>query len=145
MRKTIVIITVSIAVIMILSGFVFASSHSKDGKENDEKPVMADNGVAGTWYLSYDNDSKKLDEAFPDIYAFGSELVIRPDGKIYWHIGAAGAAGTYEAYGNQMTACVADIMEPDEYRIAITKSEDGKLLMKYKAVPLEWTYGSQAY
>ena len=57
---------------------------------------------------------------------------------ISWHIGAAGAAGTYEVYDNQLVASVADIMEDDEIKIALTQ-KDGELLMKYKAVPLIFT------
>ena len=58
-----------------------------------------------------------------------------PDGRISWHIGAAGAAGTYEVYDNQLVACISDIMEDDEVKIVLTL-KDGELSMKYKAVPL---------
>ena len=93
---------------------------------------------AGKWYLSSDTEIDGLEEVFPDIYAFGNELEIMPDGRISWHIGAAGAAGTYEVYGNQLVAGVADIMEDDETKIALTL-KDGELMMKYKGVPLIFT------
>ena len=143
MKRKIMISAVSFFVIMLLTGFML------DGRVSDDKESVSSLETAytdhvGTWRLTYDND-RVLDETFPDIYAFGSELTIRPDGKLYWHIGAAGAAGTYEAYGNQLTACVSDIMEYDEYRIPLTVNDEGKLLMKYKSVPLEWTYVSGEY
>ena len=143
MRRKITIAAVSAALILILSAFVFADMISAGDEENTDS--RADTAAVGTWYLSCYNDMDVLNEAFPDIYAFGSELVVRPDKKIYWHIGAAGAAGTYEAYGNQLSACVSEIMEPDEYRVAITLDDDGKLIMKYRSVPLEWTFASGTY
>ncbi len=64
-----------------------------------------------------------INAAYPDVYAFGDELIIRPDGRISWHIGAAGAAGTYEVYNNQLSAIVSDIMEFDEYQVGLTLGE----------------------
>ena len=142
-KKTLIAATLT-SMVMILSGFVLESSAS-DVRTEDIPQELTDNGFTGTWYLSYANDAEVLDEAFPDIYAFGSELTIRPDGKIFWHIGAAGAAGEYELYDDALTAVVSDIMEFDEYRIAVTKNDEGKLLMKYRSVPLEWTFASESY
>ena len=144
MKRKIAISVVSFLVFMLLTGFMLVTA-SDDLQSENAPDAVFDAPYTGTWHLSYDNDRNLMDEAFPDIYAFGSELTIRPDGKLYWHIGAAGAAGTYEAYGNQLTACVSDIMEFDEYRLALTITDEGKLLMKYKSVPLEWTYISEEY
>ncbi|MCR5590634.1 MAG: hypothetical protein K6F73_03815 [Lachnospiraceae bacterium] len=141
MKRTKIIAAIALAVLILL-GFTYVSIEA--GERKDEKPA-GNAAFSGTWQLSPYNDQEMLDGAFPDIYAFGSELTIRPDGKIYWHIGAAGAAGTYESYGNQLMAQVSDIMEYDEYRIAVTADEDGNLLMNYKSVPLKWTYRSGAY
>lgn len=132
-------------ILMSLLAFVTESRASDERKDAKEQIVTPTEGIVGTWYLSYNNDQEKLDEAFPDIYAFGNEMVIRPDGRIFWHIGAAGAAGTYEAYGKQLAVCASDIMESDEYRIAATIDNGGKLFMTYKSVPLEWDYGSNMY
>ena len=38
-----------------------------------------------------------------------------------------------------------DIMESDEYRIAATIDDSGKLFMTYRSVPLEWAYRSDKY
>ena len=135
-------------IIMILSGFIMGSRiYANVRKDNGASKGASDTAdkFTGTWYLSGDNDYSLIDGTFPDVYAFGDELVIRPDGKIYWHIGAAGAAGTYEVYGNQLTAVVSDIMEYDEYRIALTLNDDGSLNMKYKSTDLEWVYGAGSY
>ena len=139
MRRTIAITAVSVAVILILSGFMEEQTSSEEVREESVSTEMTDTKAVGTWYLSYENDRDAMDAVFPDIFAFGSELTITPEGKIYWHVGAAGAAGTYESFGNQLLATVSDIMEYDEYRIAITLSDDGKLLMKYRSLPLVWT------
>ena len=123
-----------IAAVILMSLFLFVT----ESRASDER-------IVGTWYLSYNNDQEKLDEVFPDIYAFGNEMVIRPDGRIFWHIGACGAAGTYENYGKQLAVCASDIMESDEYRIAATINDSGKLFMTYRSVPLEWAYRSDKY
>ena len=140
------LLSVLAAVILIsLSAFATESRASDERKDAAEQIKASTEGIVGTWYLSYNNDQGKLDEVFPDIYAFGNELVIRPDGRIFWHIGAVGAAGTYEDYGSQLAVFASDIMEFDEYRIAATIDDNGKLIMTYKSVPLEWTYGSDYY
>ncbi|MCR5687612.1 MAG: hypothetical protein K6G58_06285 [Lachnospiraceae bacterium] len=134
------------AVILIsLSAFVTEGRASDEEKTAAVVTGAAAEGIVGTWHLSYNNDQEQLDEAFPDIYAFGNELVIRPDGRIFWHIGAAGAAGTYEDYGSQLAVCASDIMESDEYRIGATVDGSGKLTMTYKSVPLEWEFRSGKY
>ena len=140
MKKTIMTAMISVFVVLILSGFVLAGSVSGNTEEKNVPDVSEGNAYTGTWELSYKNDRSGLDKVFPDIYAFGSELTVRPDGKIYWHIGAAGAAGTYEVFDGQLALTVSDIMEYDEYRMAVTKNDDGELVMKYKSVPLVWTY-----
>ncbi len=145
MKKTILTAMISVFIVLILPGFVLAGSVSGGTEEKNLPDVSAGNGYIGTWVLSYENDRSELDKVFPDIYAFGSELTVRPDGKIYWHIGAAGAAGTYEAFDGQLALTVSDIMEYDEYRMAVTKNDDGELIMKYKSVPLVWTYRSEGY
>ncbi|MCR4739041.1 MAG: hypothetical protein K5886_02120 [Lachnospiraceae bacterium] len=94
---------------------------------------------AGTWYLTDDTDLDELDNAFPDVFAFGCEMEIMPDGRINWHVGARGAAGTYEEYGNQLTARVSDIMENDEYTVVLTMDDNGILSMKYDSVLLRWS------
>ena len=142
MKKKIII--ASIMIILIFSGFI-AESIKISADVRDQETEKTGNDFIGTWYLSPDNDFSAMDEVFPDIYAFGNELTIRPDGKIYWHIGAAGAAGTYEVYGNQLSACVADIMEYDEYRIAFTMDDEGSLNMTYKSVQLKWDCCSGMY
>ena len=143
-RKTLLSI-LAVVILMSLSAFAIESRASDEKEETVEQTMASAEGIVGTWYLSYNNDQGRLDEVFPDIYAFGNELVIRPDGRIFWHIGAVGAAGTYEDYGSQLAVCASDIMESDEYRIAATIDDNGKLIMTYKSVPLEWTYGSDYY
>ena len=145
MKKKTAFAAVLVVTILILSVFMMNNTAASEKTQERQPEQMMYNDCAGTWYLSYENDLTVLNEAFPDLYAFGNELTIRPDGKIYWHIGAAGAAGTYESYGNQMTACVSDIMEYDEYKVALTVDDDGNLLMKYRSVPLVWTYDSADY
>ena len=138
MKKKILIASILVVIIMVLSGSFMGRNRTS---ADVIKAEPEGNGLIGAWYLSDYTDYEALNEAFPDVYAFGSELLIRPDGKISWNIGAAGAAGTYEVYDNQLIATVADIMEYDERDIVITQDEYGRLSMKYKSVPLEWIYG----
>lgn len=137
--KKIITTAAMAAIAILLSGFMLMAG---DKPETDDIEVKINaqesDDFAGKWYLSSDTEIEGLEEVFPDIYAFGNELEIMPDGRISWHIGAAGAAGTYEVYDNQLVASVADIMEDDEVKIALTQ-KDGELLMKYKAVPLIFT------
>ncbi len=145
MKRKSLIAAILATVVIILSGLVSEGDIFAGTAEETAPHEETDNGFTGTWQLSIDNDRETLDKAFPDIFAFGSELTIRPDGKIFWHIGAAGAAGEYEYYDDALTAVVSDIMEPDEYRIAVTKNDNGNLIMKYKSIPLEWTFASESY
>lgn len=127
------------AIAVLLSGFMLMGADAHEVSYNEVKiEVQGAGDYAGKWYLSSDTEIDRLEGVFPDIYAFGNELEIMPDGRISWHIGAAGAAGTYEVYDNQLVASVADIMEDDETRIALTL-KDGELMMKYKEVPLIFT------
>ena len=127
------------AIAVLLSGFMLMGADKPEVSYNEVKAaVPGSDDFAGKWYLSSDTEIDGLEEVFPDIYAFGNELEIMPDGRISWHIGVAGAAGTYEVYGNQLVAGVADIMEDDEVKIALTL-KDGELMMKYKGVPLIFT------
>ena len=137
--KKIITTAAMAAIAILLSGFMLMAG-DKPGTDDIEVKinVQESDDFAGKWYLSSDTEIEGLEEVFPDIYAFGNELEIMPDGRISWHIGAAGAAGTYEVYDNQLVASVADIMEDDEVKIALTQ-KDGELLMKYKAVPLIFT------
>ncbi len=142
MKKNLLITILAVVIIMILSIVMTGKNTISAGVNKDMEPVREENSdFVGTWYVSSDTDYDMLDAAFPDVFAFGDELVIRPDGKLYWHIGAAGAAGTYEVKGNQLTAVVADVAEYDECSIVITLDDDGNLYMKYKSVPLKWSYG----
>jgi hypothetical protein len=145
MSKKIWMSIIAALILMSLSLFVTESRASDERNDPGEQIALPTEGIVGTWYLSYNNDQEKLDEVFPDIYAFGNEMVIRPDGRIFWHIGACGAAGTYEDYGKQLAVCASDIMESDEYRIAATIDDSGKLFMTYRSVPLEWAYRSDKY
>ena len=117
MNKKIAIISVSIIVTLfiILSGRTATSAFGQIPEETNVRTEeitenTEESGFAGTWHLAYENDHGLINEACPDYYAFGDELVIRPDGRISWHVGAAGAAGTYETYDNQLTATVSDIL-----------------------------------
>ena len=140
MKKKILLGGFAVAIIMILSIITTGkNSISADVKTDIEEEEAFE--FAGTWYLSDNTDYDALNEIFPDVYAFSDEMVIRPDGKLYWHVGAAGAAGSYEVSGNQLTATVTDIMEDDEYKIVFTMDEDGRLYMKYRSIPLKWVYG----
>ena len=145
MKKALMIISVSITVVLLtLLGQKTVTSVF--GQIPEEAPANKENArFVGTWHLSFENDYDVINAAYPDVYAFGDDLVIRPDGRISWHIGAAGAAGTYDVYDNQLKAIVSDIMEFDEYHVGITQKEDGRLVMKYKSVPLEWVYSSEEY
>jgi hypothetical protein len=172
MKRKLVLTVVSVIMITFISGFVMgapgisAGVRMTEGSNKDtgtDKDTISnktgsafgetdtgsckesETSFTGTWYLAYDMDYNEMNAAFPDVYAFGDELVIRPDGRIYWHVGAAGAAGTYEVYGNQIAASISDIMEDDEYRIALTADDEGRLYMKYKSVPLEWEFYSEGY
>ncbi|MCR5000806.1 MAG: hypothetical protein K6A71_03315 [Lachnospiraceae bacterium] len=137
--KKIITTAAMAAIAVLLSGFMLMAGDKPGTYDKEVKiNVKEANDFAGKWYLSSDTEIDGLEEVFPDIYAFGNELEIMPDGRISWHIGAAGAAGTYEVYDNQLVASVADIMEDDEVKIALTQ-KDGELLMKYKAVPLIFT------
>ncbi len=138
MKKIITTIAIA-AVAVLLSGFMLMGGDSPRIDDNEAKIAVSGlDDFAGKWYLTSDIEIADLEKVFPDLYAFGSELEIIPDGRISWHIGAAGAAGTYEVYGNQLVACVADIMEDDEVKIALTQ-KDGELNMKYKGVPLTFS------
>ena len=142
MRKKLLISGLAVVIIMILSVLTTGKNTiSADVKKDAKKDDTTECDFTGTWYLTDNTDFYALGEVFPDFYAFGDEMVIRPDGKLYWHIGAAGAAGNYEVKGNQLIAVVADIMEYDECKIVITMDDDGSLYMKYKSVPLKWNYG----
>ena len=152
MNKKIAIISVSIIVTLfiILSGRTATSAFGQIPEETTVRTEeitenTEESGFAGTWHLAYENEHGLINEACPDYYAFGDELVIRPDGRISWHVGAAGAAGTYETYDNQLTATVSDIMEFDEYKTALTLRDDGRIVMKYRSVPLEWVHASEEY
>ena len=135
MKKILTTMAVA-AIAVLLSGFILMEEDAprKDDYEM-QITVPGLNDFVGKWYLSSDNEIAGIEKAFPDIYAFGNELEIMPDGRISWHIEAVGAAGTYEVYDNQLVACVSDIMEDDEVKIVLTL-KDGELSMKYKAVPL---------
>lgn len=138
MKKIITTMAIA-AVAVLLSGFMLVGGNTDAGSDyNKENPVPGSGDFAGHWYLSDETGIEGLERVFPDIYAFGNEMEIRPDGRISWHIGAAGAAGTYEIYDNQLAACVADLMEDDEYGVALTMKND-EISMKYKGVPLKWT------
>ena len=142
MKKNILITTLAVAIIMILAIVTTGKNIISADVNKDIEPVSSeDSDFVGTWYISSDTDYDMLNAAFPDVFAFGDELVIRPDGKLYWHIGAAGAAGTYEVKGNQLTAVVADVAEYDECSIVLTMNDNGSLYMKYKSIPLTWFYG----
>lgn len=146
MKKITTIIPVSIIVVLlILFGKKTVTSAFGQDPVAETGNDSADTRFTGTWHLSPETDQNMIDSAYPDVYAFGNELVIRPDGRISWHIGAAGAAGTYEVYESQLLATVSDIMEFDEYQVGLTLQEDGRLVMKYRSVPLEWVYGSGQY
>ena len=146
MKKNLTIILVSIIVILLilLGKNTVTSAFGQDYEEGIENTAEGER-FAGTWHLSSEIDQSVIDASYPDVYAFGNELTIRPDGRISWHIGAAGAAGTYEVYDNQLSATVSDIMEFDEYRVGLTLQKSGRLVMKYKSVPLEWVYSSEGY
>ena len=147
MKKKILFVTAFLMIMMILSGFVLekdrlsANVREDDAYESTDVPgedEMMKNRIMGAWYLSDNTDFEMLSKVFPDFYAFGDEMMIWPDGRISWDIGAAGAAGTYEISGNQLVADMADIMEYDDYRVTLTLSDDGYIYMKYKEYPLVW-------
>ncbi|MCR5688300.1 MAG: hypothetical protein K6G58_09805 [Lachnospiraceae bacterium] len=138
MKKIITIMAIA-AIAVFLSGSMLMGEGATRKDDNEVRTTVPGwDDFAGKWYLSSNTEIAGLEKVFPDIYAFGNELEIMPDGRISWHIGAAGAAGTYEVYDNQLVACVTDIMEDDEVKIALTL-KDGELSMKYKAVPLVFT------
>ncbi len=141
MKKNILITTLAVAMIMVLSTAMTAKIIKSAEVKDIESVNGENNDFVGTWYISSDTDYDMISKTFPDLLAFGDELVIRPDGKLYWHIGAAGAAGTYEVRGNQLTAVVSDVMEYDECSIVFTMDDNGSLYMKYKSIPLTWFYG----
>ena len=142
MKKKILITSLAVAIIMILAIVTTGKNTiSAEVNKNVEPVIEEGSDFVGTWYISSDTDHDALNETFPDVFAFGDELVIRPDGKLYWHIGAAGAAGTYEVDGSQLTAVVADVSEYDECSIVFTMDDNGSLYMKYKSVPINWFYG----
>lgn len=142
MKKKILITSLAVAIIMVLSIAMTGKNITSANVNIATETVSGeDNDFVGTWYISSDTGYDMLNTSFPDVFAFGDELVIKPDGKLYWHIGAAGAAGTYEIKDNQLTALVADVSEYDEYKIVFTMNDNGSLYMKYKSVPLTWFYG----
>ncbi len=126
-----------ICIIVLITGADMISADAKTGSGTESITVCED--MTGKWYLSGDTDFKVLESRFPDVFAFGCELEILQDGRINWHVGAAGAAGTYRIHGNQLIAEVSEVMEYDEYQVIFTMDEEGTLRMKYKNVPLEWT------
>ena len=147
MKKKILFVTAFLMIMMILSGFVLEKDHlsADTGKdeEYDSSDVLGEddmmkNRIMGAWYLSDNTDFEELSRVFPDFYAFGDEMMIWPDGRICWDIGASGAAGTYEISGNQLVADMADIMEYDDYKVTLTLCDDGYIYMKYKEYPLVW-------
>lgn len=147
MKKRILLVSAFLIMMMILSGFVLEKNRSSIDTGEDEHYSSSDvmeeddmmkNRIMGAWYLSDNTDFEELSRVFPDLYAFGDEMMIWPDGRICWDIGAAGAAGTYEISGNQLVADVADIMEYDDYRVTLTVKDDGYIYMKYKEYPLVW-------
>ena len=147
MKKRILLVSAFLIMMMILSGFVLEKNRSSiDSGEDEyygsldvmEEDDMMKNRIMGAWYLSDNTDFVELSKVFPDLYAFGDEMMIWPDGRICWDIGAAGAAGTYEISGNQLAADVADIMEYDNYKVTLTLKDDGYIYMKYKEYPLVW-------
>ncbi len=147
MKKRLLFATTFLMMMMILSGFVLEKNRSSiDSGEDEyygssdvmEEDDMMKNRIMGAWYLSDNTDFEELSKVFPDFYAFGDEMMIWPDGRICWDIGAAGAAGTYEISGNQLAADVADIMEYDNYKVTLILKDDGYIYMKYKEYPLVW-------
>ena len=146
-KITIISVSIFVTLFIILSGRTATSAFGQipEDTTGSTEAKAEDTRFAGTWHLAYENDHSLINEACPDYYAFGDELVIMPDGMISWHVGAAGAAGTYEAYDNQLSATVSDIMEFDEYKTALTLREDGRIVMKYRSVPLEWVRASEDY
>lgn len=132
-----VVAVLIICITVLLTGAGKVSADTMSRTAHDSMAVIED--MTGTWYLSSDMELKELERTFPDIFAFGCELEILPDGRISWHAGAAGAAGTYVINGNQIIATVSEVMEYDEYRAVFTMDDEGMLRMKYKNYPLKWT------
>ena len=140
MNKKILIVTAALIAIVFLMSFT-ADKDVSAGEERTEETGICDR-FAGTWYISGDTDPLELEKSFPDVYAFGCEMEIRPDGKLNWHVGAAGAAGTYEIKDDMIIATVSGIMESDECTVVIRIVDDNTLRMTYGSVLLEWTYGT---
>ncbi len=141
MKKRVIIgVAIGVLIVCIAILFTGADKISADAMAGtDAGSIQIEENVVGTWYLSSDTDFIELDRSFPDVFAFGCEMEILPDGRINWHVGAAGAAGIYEAKGNQLTASVSEVMEYDEYRVLFTMDDEDMLKMKYKGIPLKWT------
>ena len=102
MKKRILLVSAFLIMMMILSGFVLEKNRSSIDTGEDEhygssdvmeEDDMMKNRIMGAWYLSDNTDFEELSKVFPDLYAFGDEMMIWPDGRICWDIGAAGAAG----------------------------------------------------
>ena len=83
MKKKTAFAAVLVVTILSLSVFMMNNTAASEKTQERQTAQMMYNDCAGTWYLSYENDLMVLNEEFPDLYAFGNELTIRPDGKIY--------------------------------------------------------------
>ncbi|MCR4654802.1 MAG: hypothetical protein K5770_01010, partial [Lachnospiraceae bacterium] len=69
------------AIAVLLSGFMLMGAVTPEASYNEVKVEVRDSDdFAGKWYLSSDTEIDGLEGIFPDIYAFGNELEIMPDG-----------------------------------------------------------------